>query len=363
MLFKNLKNYGIIIKYMKLYNLESEHKKMLLLFKKKTELKAKLNAERIRLLALPIQDENTKLKIKELTKNIDEIKVEEEQKQYFLKASKLLYDYYKKDNVDNTEKKESTGTIHDMIHVVKTSNKALILEKYMNNVNSQHETNIIEIDNNHNICECGVELTLKRSEGELVCMKCGKSNDYVIDSEKKSYKNVPPDITYFAYKRINHFNELIAQFQAKETTNIPVELYNDIKKELKKQRITDLSKLTPEDLRKILKKIKMTQYYDHIPHILHKLNGKPILTLSREMEHKLRSMFKDLQEPFVECCPDNRNNFLNYSYTFYKLFELLELDEFLDCFPKLISKEKRFNMDIIWKCICQKLKWQFIKSV
>ena len=53
--------------------------------------------------------------------------------------------------------------------------------------------------------------------------------DYiVIDSDKPSYKDPPKEISYFAYKRINHFNEWLAQFQFKETTDIPQELYDQI---------------------------------------------------------------------------------------------------------------------------------------
>lgn len=365
----------------KVYNLEAEHKKMLSKFKKQTENKSKLNTEKARLLIniKNTKDKKTKTsfekKLKTINKKLEDINVDEERQNYFLNTSKMLYDYYKKDikkekdNSEETEESEEsevkelpTGCIQDMIRVVTTSKRSSILDKYMYTLNPGYEMSIMEIGG-ETVCECGNELTLKRSEGELVCMECGKSNDYVIDSEKKSYKNVPPDITYFAYKRMNHFNELIAQFQAKETTNIPIEIYTKIKGELKKKRFYNLDDLTPDFMREILKKLKLTQYYDHVPHIIHKLNGKPILTLSREQEQKLRGMFKELQEPFVECCPEDRCNFLNYHYTFYKLFEILELDEFLPCFPKLKSKEKLYQQDQIWKCMCKKLGWEFYRTV
>jgi len=355
----------------KVYNLEAEHKKMLVKFKKQIEQKSKLNTEKMRL-TLQLKDASNKKtkqqfekKIEVINKKIQKIDVENDQKEYFLNTSKMLYDYYKKDNkkvIKETEKAPPSGTIHDMLHIVKTSNKSSILDKYMYTLDSGYQIGIMEIEN-ENICECGAELTLKRSVGEQVCMECGHSNDYVIDSEKKSYKNVPPDITYFAYKRMNHFNELIAQFQAKETTNIPADVYTNIKKELKKKRLYDLDKLNLEIMREILKKLKLTQFYDHVPHIIHKLNGKPIQTLTREQEQKLRGMFKEIQEPFLRCSPVNRRNFLNYHYTFYKLFELLELDAFLPSIPLLKSKEKLFEHDQIWKCICEELVWYFYKTV
>ena len=72
----------------------------------------------------------------------------------------------------------------------------------------------------------------------MVCERCGELNYIVIDSDKPSYKDPPKEISYFAYKRINHFNEWLAQFQAKETTEIPQDLYDQILIEIKKERMT-----------------------------------------------------------------------------------------------------------------------------
>ena len=66
-----------------------------------------------------------------------------------------------------------------------------------------------------------------------VCPKCGTLEKLLVDSDKPSYKEPPREISYFAYKRINHFNEWLAQFQAKETTEIPQELYDQILIEIK----------------------------------------------------------------------------------------------------------------------------------
>ena len=62
-------------------------------------------------------------------------------------------------------------------------------------------------------------------------------------------------------------------------------------------------------------------------------------------------------------CPENRKNFLSYSYVLHKFCELLELDELLSHFPLLKSREKLQQQDKIWECICNDLKWQYIPSV
>jgi hypothetical protein len=81
------------------------------------------------------------------------------------------------------------------------------------------------------------------------------------------------------------------------------------------------------------------------------------------MEEKLRAMFKEIQEPFEKYKPNDRKNFLSYSYVLHKFFELLEMDEFLDCFPWLKDTNKLRLHDEIFEKICKDLKWQFIKSV
>ena len=55
---------------------------------------------------------------------------------------------------------------------------------------------------------------------------------------------------FYAYKRINHFKEIIAQFQGKETTQIPLEVIENIKQQIKKERI-DISQVTNSKTKEI----------------------------------------------------------------------------------------------------------------
>lgn len=116
-------------------------------------------------------------------------------------------------------------------------------------------------------------------------------------------------------------------------------------------------------MRTILKKLNLNKYYEHIPHIINKLNGLPPPTMSRDIEEKLRCMFKEIQEPFMLYCPKNRKNFLSYSYVLHKFCELLDLDEFLPCFPLLKSREKLQEQDRMWKKICDHVNYTFYPSI
>ena len=242
--------------------------------------------------------------------------------------------------------------------------KAKMYESYLFKTQENTEKLNVESDVNIEICPmCNQERTLYMSEGKMICPICGDEIFILIDSDKPSYKEPPREVSYFAYKRINHFNEWLAQFQAKESTDIPQEVYDQILLELKKERVTDMKLLSPIKLREILKKLKKNKYYEHVPHIINRLNGEPPPTINRETEEELRRMFKEIQIPFHKFCPKTRKNFLSYSYVLHKFVELLELDEFIPCFMLLKSREKLHQQDQIWKQICEYLKWQFIPSV
>lgn len=240
-----------------------------------------------------------------------------------------------------------------------------LLEEYLLKVDPAYARGTTEIDHDpYGECpECGIEMIFSANEALFTCTGCGFQEFVLIDSDKPSYKDPPREVSYYAYKRINHFNEWLAQFQAKESTEIPKEVYNSICAELKKERIMDYRTLSREKVREILKKLKYNKYYEHVPHIMNRLNGQNAPVMPREVEEKLRAMFKEIQPAFQKHCPKDRSNFLSYSYVLYKFCELLELDQYLSSFPLLKNRDKLYVQDKIWEKICRELSWQFIRSV
>lgn len=242
------------------------------------------------------------------------------------------------------------------------------LDKYLSVLdpaNVSHESVLAAtLDENFGNCPmCDTEMRVCQNEATLTCPDCGHQEFILVDSEKPSYKDPPREMAYCAYKKVNHLNEWLAQFQAKETTDIGNDVLDLIRSELKKERITDMSKLKASKLKEVIRKLKLTKCYDHVAHILNRLNGISPPVLSREIEDKLRFMFKEIQYSFVKHCPPGRSNFLSYSYVLYKFCELLELDEYLPCFPLLKSREKLYQCDRIFFLICDDLGWEKINTV
>ena len=300
---------------------------------------------------------------------------------YFFEAGEILYNYYDiQDKINNGESKATRvikakpGSVLAALNegqVVKEPKKSevegreVLLEKYLLRVDPEHaRAAVTSFEDPHGMCEmCDKEMTFSANEALFFCDSCGHQEFVLIDSDKPSYKDPPREVTYYAYKRINHFNEWLAQFQAKESTEIPEDIFQAILDELKKERITNTENVKPTKVREILKKLKCTNFYEHVPYILNRINGKTAPVMSREVEEKLRFMFKEIQSSFIKHCPKTRSNFLSYSYVLYKFCELLELDNYLQCFPLLKNRDKLYNQDKIWEKICTDLRWQFIKSI
>jgi hypothetical protein len=327
----------------------------------------------------------------DLLKQVREMENEDRIYDYFLDTGDILFQYYEVQdaisrgdtNGMKSAPKRKPGDILSVLEeaakrentVVETTPKYYgkktlgrndLLDKYLQKIDPTHTQKIADMDNLGECFDCGEDMIFASNEAMLYCNHCGNTEFILIDSDRPSYKDPPRESSYYAYKRINHFNELLAQYQAKESTEIPEEIFEQILEELKKQRITNetqMKNLKPQKLREVLKKLKLNRLYDHIPHIINRLNRQNAPVMDRDTEEKLRHMFKEIQPSFQNHCPKNRRNFLSYSYVLYKFCELLELDDFLKSFPLLKNRDKLYAQDKVWELICKDMKWEFIRSI
>ena len=247
---------------------------------------------------------------------------------------------------------------------INENNRAELLDEYLS-YTDEHYINNKVTNRDSSICAfCGNdELQFYVNESIYCCEVCWTVEKVITDNEKPSYKDPPKEISYFSYKRINHYTEWLNQIQGKETTDIPEHVFEAILSEFKKQRVVDLSTVTRQKVKEILKKLKINKYYEHIPYILNRITGNPNPHLSSELENKLKEMFALIQVPFLRHAPLIRKNFLSYSYVLHKFIQLLGQTEYLQFFPLLKSREKLMQQEVIWRKICEDLHWQFIRSI
>ena len=318
-----------------------------------------------------IQEIHKFTKMKDELRNIEKLLLSKDPLgEYYIQNADIMLQYYgdlsrtqslPTTSVDqNTFVKYLIQATPDTPHISKKD----LLEEYATRMKINVDTEFSEKTCITEHCnDCNVAREELSEEGILACPKCGSQEYMLVVSDFPSFRDPPKERNNYAYKKINHLNEILNQFQAKESTIIPDEVMHEVICEIKKRRIQNIAELNEIGMREILKKLNKSKYYEHAAHILSRLNGNPPPTITPEIEEKIRAMFQEIQAPFLLYCPDDRTNFLSYSYILYKFFELLELDEYKMYFPLLKSRDRLISHDLIWKKICDYLKWEFIRSV
>jgi len=300
-------------------------------------------------------------KIDKLQHEINLIKENHKELDYYDKTGEIICSYYKLRDEKKNEFSETKNIIDyfnkkKIIHNPDKISRTKLFDTYCQRVDG---TRTIKDDGSNRIkycLECNVEKILDGGESSYVCPVCGDSEEIILDDDRQIKE-------YSPYKRINHFKEWMNQFQAKETTEISENIFLELIDEINKNRIKDLSKLDRDKLKQILKKLGYNNLYEHIPYIINKLSGFAPPTINRHIEMKFLDMFSKIQDPWELYKQKGRKNFLSYSYVLHKFCQLLELDHLLTSFPLLKSIKNLKDQEQVWERICKSLKWEFISSI
>ena len=297
---------------------------------------------------------------------------------YLLDNSKYIFQYFEdKKKISSGENNQNTNALNSFfkikatdetranLHSEKYTSSKKALQLYWKNVNNE-VFNIADFVVPSDICEsCRAgELIPQDEEGILICNndRCGKFITHIVDSAKPANKEPPNEVSYTAYIRLNHFKEILSQFQAKETTQIPDEIIELIRNRIKKERITDMSLINYDKMREILRKLRLNKYFEHIQYINSIFGIKPPI-MNEELHETLCVLFIEIQKPWAVHCPANRSNFFNYTYTLYQLCVLLDQTQYLPYIPMMKDREKQLEQDMIWKKVCNDLDWEFFATV
>jgi len=312
--------------------------------------------------------------------NAEISKLKNKKKNYLLDNSKHIFNYFEQkkqisedsntvnqnSNVLNSFFKiKATDESADLNNEKYTKTKQMYQKSYWRNVTNEI-SNLQDFMVNTDICPTcnNGELIPQDDEGILICnnTSCGKFITYIVDSSKPTNKEPPNEVSYTAYIRLNHFKEILSQFQAKETTQIPDEVINAIKARIKKERITDMLLINYDKMREILRKLGFNKYFEHIQYINSLFGIKPPI-MNEELHETLCVLFIEIQKPWAVHCPPNRTNFFNYTYTLHQLCVLLDQTQYLPYIPMMKDREKQLEQDMIWKKVCNDLDWEYFPTV
>ena len=191
--------------------------------------------------------------------------------------------------------------------------------------------------------------------GEM-CEDCG------VFFEKQEF--VVTDLSNFKikhkriYKRLDHFKEVLSQFQGNEGKEIPREVVDKIRENINKDKTT----MTLNEVKLALRKLKLNKYVENILYIHHVLTGTPLPYIKREIEDKMVRLFRQLDRVFGlvrSKVPFSRTSFLNYYYVLFKLLDAMSQSDLLYRVPLLKTSVRLKQHDALWRYICEELDWTF----
>jgi hypothetical protein len=328
--------------------------------------------------ALDENDIDQKMEIKDKIRDVTEQlkKYRSMKNDYLLNNVPYIFNYFEEKKKISAGGETGNKNILNSFFKIKSENDVTSNPKYQHSKNFyQNYWKNVNKEYIHNMdqtvcfdmcqkCSTG-ELIPQDEEGIMICNnnKCGTYVQYIVDNEKPVYKEPPNEVTYNAYVRLNHFKEILSQFQAKETTQIPTHVIEAIRGRIKKERIQDMvTEINYEKMREILKKLGFNRYFEHIQYINSIFGIKPPV-MSDELQDTLCILFIEIQEPWAIHCPIYRTNFFNCTYTLYQLCVLLNQTQYLPYIPMMKDREKQLEQDMVWKKVCETLDWEFVPTV
>ena len=185
-----------------------------------------------------------------------------------------------------------------------------------------------------------------------MCYECGVFYDkpeYVVNDLQDyipKYKR--------CYCRLDHFREIINQYQGKEGKDIPKHVIDKIKEEIEKQPMT---------IKQALRKLKLTKYVENSMYIDFVINNKPLPYIPKLIEEKLIRFFKMINRTFDMLYGNQNKSFMSYYYILYKLLEIMGQQELMKDIPLIKTKTRLKQHDKVWITICEELGWRYIKIV
>jgi hypothetical protein len=161
------------------------------------------------------------------------------------------------------------------------------------------------------------------------------------------------------YKKLDHFKEVLNQFQGKEMRDIPDKVIQCIRERLP-YNLEHVSDQTGINItRIILRQSKMTKYSENSHYIWALASNRQPPYIKKLVEDKLIRYFKAIVQVYEPLKGEKRNSFMNYYYVLYKLLHLMKEYELLPYIPLLRTKQRIREHDRMWFRICLELDWTY----
>ena len=157
--------------------------------------------------------------------------------------------------------------------------------------------------------------------------------------------------------REKYFNDIIDLIQSDQGLDVPPQILLDICNYLISQNIK-LQDINVKIISQIIKKLNGRKYADLIQtlNIFNKFTNK-IKKMDPSNEELVRLIIRNIRGSYDQCLD------IDYNYFMYKIFELLDLNDYLCFFPMPTNIKKAMLHEQIWKNICAQRYWLYHESL
>lgn len=214
-----------------------------------------------------------------------------------------------------------------------------------------------------------------------ICTKCGtswKEDNAENGNERKAFertskvrkrvfkshtgKEVIKEAGASLYDPESNFRDHLLRIQGRDKP-VPQEVIEIIWASIHKERLK-VHQLNHKSIRRLLRKNTLSQYYGSRVQIMARITEKVPKQFTAEQELQLTKDFRDIVRiwPMLR---SKRTSLLRYSILLYKLCEMHGWFDWLGEFSLLKSRAKLYKQinNGEWKEICEKLNWNFIKTI
>jgi len=270
-------------------------------------------------------------------------------KQNFISKLDRLYNIFK--NKIQILLQKNNICIKNNVDIIKN-----IFHTYENNIINKTISRV-----KYDICpNCSINMNVLSSQSELICKNCGFTETLygtVFEDEQFFYQE-GQRTKHGSYDPSKHCRFWVDRIQARETTEIPKKVIDDIKKSLKVS-IGNIDDITCRLIRKFLRRTQNSKYNEHIPLIRKIITGITPPQLTDEELQLINIYFDKVIKIYEDIKPSNTINCFYHPYFIYKIIEHLlkngskmRLAKILQCIH-LQSRETLIKNDKIWKKICE----------
>ena len=162
------------------------------------------------------------------------------------------------------------------------------------------------------------------------------------------------------YKRSDNFKVILNQLFYGLKRVVPDEIMEMIRDEIHNE--TNILypheiPLTIPILECILKRNELAMYKDSIYFIYFKLSGRSFPHITAKEYHTILNAFNVISSIYDKYKPNDRKNFLNYSFVLKKLLIMLGKVEYAKYIPQLKTHSKQKELERVWELITKDPEW------